>query len=204
MLVLITMVKTNCNLEEKRQNYLITAFAFIIIGTASEWFVIMLREGYLQKFSCQKIFEIVKAILRLLKFVLLPTAPVIISKALFEDIEIAEKENSKSKIKQKVDSKENKKSLINKLVELILKVYFAIGGSLIVVGFIIFNKNQPTAFFETMMNDIYITSFIISTIYLFINAFTFEKKFQDRHQIILVEILILVVTQKVAAAVGIF
>ena len=45
MLVLITMVKTNCNLEEKRQNYLITAFAFIIIGTASEWFVIMLREG---------------------------------------------------------------------------------------------------------------------------------------------------------------
>ena len=193
MLVLITMVKTNCNLEEKRQNYLITAFAFIIIGTVSEWFVIMLREGYLQKFSCQKIFEIVKAILRLLKFVLLPTAPVIISKALFEDIEIAEKENSKSKIKQKVDSKENKKSLINKLVEFILKVYFAIGGSLIVVGFIIFNKNQPTDFFETMMNDIYITSFIISTIYLFINAFTFEKKFQDRHQIILVEILILVV-----------
>lgn len=193
MLVLITMVKTNCNLEEKRQNYLITAFAFIIIGTASEWFVIMLREGYLQKFSGQKIFEIVKAILRLLKFVLLPTAPVIISKALFEDIEIAEKENSKSKIKQKVDSKENKKSLINKLVEFILKVYFAIGGSLIVVGFIIFNKNQPTAFFETMMNDIYITSFIISTIYLFINAFIFEKKFQDRHQIILVEILILVV-----------
>ena len=91
MLVLITMVKTNCNLEEKRQNYLITAFAFIIIGSASEWFVIMLREGYLQKFSGQKIFEIVKAILRLLKFVLLPTAPVIISKALFEDIEIAEK-----------------------------------------------------------------------------------------------------------------
>ena len=37
----------------------------------------------------------------LIKFVLLPTETVIISKALFEDIEIAEKENSKSKIKQK-------------------------------------------------------------------------------------------------------
>lgn len=219
MIVLITMVKTSNNPENKRQKYLIAAFTFIIVGSISEWFVVMLRDGILQQFNELKVLQFMKASLRLIKFVLLPTTPFLASKALFEDIEDTKKEveNEKKneegktkkeedkkkekerkieeekikKVKMKLNQDQERKKLVNQLVEIVLGTYFMIGGILIIYGFIAFFRNEPTAFYETMMHNIYVISFIVSTAYMFINAFEFEEKNQEKHSIVLIEILLI-------------
>ncbi len=215
MFILITMAKTN-NQGNKRQRYLIAAFVFIIFGAVSEWFVVMLREGVLQQFCELKIFQFIKATLRLVKFVLLPITPFLASKALFENVEDMRKESKegqKSEESQKEEEEKNKerkieeeeikkviitldqdkerKKIINKLVEIIFNTYFIIGTILIIYGFIAFFRSEPTAFYETMMHNIYITSFIVSTIYMFVNAFEFEKKIQAKNPVVLIEILLI-------------
>ena len=130
----------------------------------------MITNGYLYKFNDIWFIKFVEAALRLIKFLLMPLMPVVASKAIFETGE---------------------KSKFGKMIWVVLKAYILLGDGLLVVGFIQFLPSTPTQFYRNMMYNIYVTTFIISTVYLFSSAFHFNKSFQNRYQLELVEIMLL-------------
>ena len=118
------------------------------------------------KFNGILFIELIEAFLRLIKFQLMPLMPIILSRALFEN---------------------GKKSKFNKIIWAILKTYILLEYILSVVNFI---KCLPSIQFY--QNTMYITILIVSTAYIFYNAFHFNKKCQNRYQLALVEIMLLV------------
>lgn len=170
MVILITTANSNKNFSRETRRGLTVAFIFVIIGATSEWTCEMITNGYFYKFSDILFIKFIEAVLRLIKFLLMPLMPVVASKAIFETGE---------------------KSKFSKIVWIILKVCILIGDSLLVAGFIQFIKVTPSNFYNDVMYDIYVTTFIISTVYLFSKAFHFNKRFQNRYQVELVEIMLL-------------
>lgn len=171
MVILITIIKSNKNFSRETRRGLTIAFIFVIIGATSEWTCEMITNGYLYKFNDIWFIKFVEAALRLIKFLLMPLMPVVASKAIFETGE---------------------KSKFGKMIWVILKAYILLEYGLLVVGFILFLPSAPTQFYRNMMYNIYVTTFIISTVYLFSNAFHFNKSFQNRYQLELIEIMLLV------------
>ena len=172
MVILITIVKSNKNFGKETRKGLIVAFIFVIIGATSEWIVEMITNGYLYKFYDIWLIKFLESSLRLIKFILMPLMPVVASKAIFEDGE---------------------KSQAGIIIGYILKLYVLVGDLLLLVGFLYFTTIGPSDFYKDMMYNIYDATFIVSTIYLFVNAFHFNKRFQNRYQLELVEIMLLVV-----------
>ena len=172
MVILITIVKSNKNFGKDTRKGLIVAFIFVIIGATSEWIVEMITNGYLYKFYDIWLIKFLESGLRLIKFILMPLMPVVASKAIFEDGE---------------------KSQAGIIIGYILKLYVLVGDLLLLVGFLYFTTIGPSDFYKDMMYNIYVATFIVSTIYLFVNAFHFNKRFQNRYQLELVEIMLLVV-----------
>lgn len=170
MVILITIIKSNKNFSRETRRGLTIAFIFVIIGATSEWTCEMITNGYLYKFNDIWFIKFVEAALSLIKFLLMPLMPVVASKAIFETGE---------------------KSKFGKMIWIILKSYILLGDGLLVGGFIQFFPSTPTQYYRNMMYDIYVTTFIISTVYLFSNAFHFNKRFQNRYQLELVEIMLL-------------
>lgn len=171
MVILITIVRTNSKFSKEARKRLVIAFVFIIIGAASEWTCEMIKTGYLYKFNNVIFVKFIEGALKLIKFVLMPLMPVMASKAMFEIEE---------------------KNPFSRIIWLILKFYIIIGDLLLMVGFIKFITTEPSKFYNNMMYNIYVVTFIISTIYLFSNAFNFNKHFQNRYHLELVEIMLLV------------
>ena len=99
----------------------------------------MITNGYLYKFNDIWFIKFVEASLRLIKFLLMPLMPVVASKAIFETGE---------------------KSKFSKMIWIILKAYILLGDALLVVGFIKFLPSTTTHFYQNMMYDIYVTTFI--------------------------------------------
>ena len=172
MVILITIVKSNKNFGKETRKGLIVAFIFVIIGATSEWVVEMITNGYLYRFYDIWLIKFLESGLRLIKFILMPLMPVVASKAIFEDGE---------------------KSQAGIIIGYILKLYVLVGDLLLLVGFLYFTTIGPSDFYKDMMYNIYVATFIVSTIYLFVNAFHFNKRFQNRYQLELVEIMLLVV-----------
>lgn len=170
MIILITIVKSNKNFNKETRKGLTIAFIFVIIGATSEWIVEMITNGYLYEFNELEFIKFIESGLRLIKFLLMPLMPVVASRAIFET---------------------EKKSQFCKIIWFVLNAYIVIGIVLLLVGFIQFIPNGPSKFYRNMMYDIYVTTFVISTIYLFANAFEFNKRFQNRYQLELVEIMLL-------------
>ena len=172
MVILITIVKSNKNFGRETRKGLIVAFIFVIIGATSEWIVEMITNGYLYKFYDIWLIKFLESGLRLIKFILMPLMPVVASKAIFE---------------------EGEKSQAGIIIGYILKLYVLVGDLLILLGFLYFTTIGTSDFYKDMMYNIYVATFIVSTIYLFVNAFHFNKRFQNRYQLELVEIMLLVV-----------
>ena len=171
MVILITIIKSNKNFNRETRRGLTIAFIFVIIGATSEWTCEMITNGYFYKFNDIGFIKMIEAALRLIKFLLMPLMPVVASRAIFENGE---------------------KSRLSNIVGFVLKAYILMGDSLLMVGFIKFIPSVSTDFYRDMMYDIYVTTFIIATVYLFVNAFHFNKRFQNRYQLELVEIMLLV------------
>ena len=172
MTILITFVNGNQNITRKVKRGLTIAFLLIIVGISCEWYCEMIKAGgYLEQFGNIKIARLFKMLARLVKFLMMPMMPIVISKVIFE-----RRTNNR----------------VVKLIEFTLKLYFGIGCFLILVGILTFGASSATDFFESMMYNIYVVTFILSTIYLFVNAFSFNKALQNKYEIEIVEIMIFV------------
>lgn len=171
MVILITIVKSSRNFGKETRRGLIVVFIFVIIGATSEWVVEMITNGYFHKFYDIWLIKFIESGLRLIKFILMPLMPVVASKAIFE---------------------EGEKSQVSIIIGKILKLYVLVGYLLLLAGFVCFTTSRPSDFYKDMMFNIYVATFIVSTIYLFVNAFYFNKRFQNRYQLALVEIMLFV------------
>lgn len=171
MVILITIVKSSRNFCKETRRGLIIVFIFVIIGATSEWVVEMITNGYFYKFYDIWLIKFIESGLRLIKFILMPLMPVVASKAIFE---------------------EGEKKQVSIIIGKILKLYILVGYLLLLAGFVCFTTSKPSDFYNDIMFNIYVATFIVSTIYLFVNAFYFNKRFQNRYQLALVEIILFV------------
>ena len=165
MMILTTIAVTNKSLSgrPKSRKGLIIAFSFITLGATSEWLNISIRENELAKLIWLVDW------LRLIKFIIMPITPIITADALFE--------------------KESKNKVIEE-IWFLEKIYLVIGIFLIIEGYVFFSNESSIyyskkAWYETMMYNVYIVAFLIATMYLFANAYSFSKKHQQKSLIIL-------------------
>ncbi len=172
MMILTTIAVTNKSLSgrPKSRKGLIIAFSFITLGATSEWLNISIRENELAKLIWLVDW------LRLIKFIIMPITPIITADALFE--------------------KESKNKVIEE-IWFLEKIYLVIGIFLIIEGYVFFSNESSIyyskkAWYETMMYNVYIVAFLIATMYLFANAYSFSKKHQQKSLIILLEMILFV------------
>ena len=181
MLILITAVYTNSKMRKSNKHKgLISAFLLVIIGIVCEW-------------TCMKLPNcLFTSVLELIKFMFLPMIPLIVSKTIFEEEELEPVYEIKFKTYNRIicelirffirlknyfmSSKEQQSKYI-KVLWALVRFYIIFGGILIVFGLI----NQPniSRFYNKMMYDIYISIFVISTFYMYANAFQYSKKFDS-------------------------
>lgn len=157
MAVMAVVVGTSKNFKTRAQRGLIISFIIIILGAASEVLVVNLNERNLK-------MSAIIDILRLLKFIFMPIMPIIASKALF------------GKVKE-----EN----LTFILGLIVRIYLMMGACLVVAGWFCFSVDGSSfagrrAFYETMMYNIYIVAFLISTLYMLAQAIQFSKAYQNK------------------------
>ena len=155
--VMATVVGTSKNFKTRAQRGLIISFIIIILCAASELFVVILNERNLKMFA-------IRDILRFLKFIFMPIMPIIASKALFGKVE---------------------EDHVTFIFGFIVRIYLMIGALLIAVGWFCFsiegnNFAGRRDFYETMMYNIYVVAFFISTLYMFAKAVQFSKAYQNK------------------------
>lgn len=168
--VMATVVGTSKNFKTRAQRGLIISFIIIILGAVSEFSVVILNERNLKMFA-------IRDILRFLKFIFMPIMPIIASKALFGKV---------------------KEDNLTFILGLIVRIYLMIGACLVVAGWFCFSVGgssfaERRDFYETMMHNIYIVAFLISTLYMLVQAIQFSKAYQNKGREQLVAICCFVV-----------
>ena len=168
--VMAIVVGTSKNFKTRAQRGLIISFIIIILGAVSEFSVVILNERNLK-------MSAIRDILRLLKFIFMPIMPIIASKALFGKV---------------------KEDNLTFILGLIVRIYLMIGACFVVAGWFCFSVGgssfaERRDFYETMMHNIYIVAFLISTLYMLVQAIQFSKAYQNKGREQLVAICCFVV-----------
>ena len=179
MTIFITAVYSNSKLRKsKKHKGLILSFILVIIGMSCEWLCIRLEKSTFT------------SVLELIKFIFVPIIPLIVSKTIFEDGELEAVYESNTcnhiiyivvqifiKLKNYfLSSKENQAKYI-KILWILVRFYVICGGFLL--GFGLINQSNISHFYTKMMYDIYVSTFVITTLYMFANAFQYSKKFDN-------------------------
>lgn len=160
-MVLLIIVSSGVNFNKKSRKNLEIAFTFAIIGTICEWIGILLEQKILKSTG---MIQSMIILTKVIKFCIVPIIPILVSQAVFE---------------------KRRKTEANKKTYTILKIYIEIYEFIIVTSFLRY-KIGPN---YTIFYNIYIISFIITTLYMFINAYKFCKYYQSKNEIELFAII---------------
>ena len=164
LIVLLIVISSSVNFSKKSRKRLKIAYSFAIIGTICEWIGILLEQKVLKS---TEMLQSIIILTKVLKFCIVPTIPIFVSQAVFE-------KRTKSKISQKIYK--------------ILKTYINLYEIVIITGFFEYKIGSNYA----IIYDIYVISFIIATLYMFINAFAFCKYYQSKNEMELFAIIIFI------------
>lgn len=164
LIVLLIVISSSVNFNKKSRKRLKIAYSFAIIGTICEWIGILLEQKVLKS---TEMLQSIIILTKVLKFCIVPTIPIFVSQAVFE-------KRTKSKISQKTYK--------------ILKTYIKLYEIVIITGFFEYKIGSNYA----IIYDIYVISFIIATLYMFINAFAFCKYYQSKNEMELFAIIIFI------------
>ena len=169
-MVLVATVSTNRNFHKKTRKGLIITFSLVMLGSLCDWLSAFIEIGSIQVIiKGLDYIKMLEFILRLARFVLMPILPIICAKALFQE---------KAQIMFSDD------------VYKILKKFILTEEVIVVLSWIILSYNSEI-FYKTIYK-LYVSTFIISTIFLFASALEFSQFYQTNNMLQLIIIIVFV------------